>query len=548
MIKKADRKSKTMKVFVVIMIIILAVCAWLFFTAMRKNNTDINLNELSSDTVTLSCAVFDGKEVWEDSTVVIKDGMITEETSLKKGETDSEYFLMPGLIDAHAHLTKPYQMEQLVENGITTVCDVSASEELQSSYNALNVWSSRTSVWLDVDDVTAFVKNTISQNGKYIKVVADLPQIMGGGIMEKSVLEEIVKCAHENSLKVAVHAISVAGVQMAVDCGIDLLIHIPIGENFPQSLAEQIAENNIAVMPTLAMMQAFANSKLYGYEQADYNDAKEAVQLLHSLNAPILVATDSSDSFFVPQLKHGETLHEEMALLVDAGLSESEVLQGATTKTAEAFGIENVGTLTVGMKATMVLVKGRPDRNITDSTEIIQIWVNGKPILKNTDYPSEAPNETGSNAKETKITLIKAGENDMNTNELIFYPKHPSNLKTHKIETKAMPILEQSEPFDAKALSKEFCDDLNGALEIYEDKRFEVTGIASKIGPDIHNKPSIEISDEVGGQCYTLCIFPTDDFYDKVSVGDRVTVRANYLVMSNLYGVVMKYSELVNAD
>lgn len=391
MSKKAGKRSKPIKIFVVLMIIILAVCAWLFFSAMRKNNTDINLNELSSDTVTLSCAVFDGKEVWEDSTVVIKDGIITEETSLKKGETDSEYFLMPGLIDAHAHLTKPYQMEQLVENGITTVCDVSASEELQSSYNALNVWSSRTSVWLDVDDVPAFVKNTISQNGKYIKVVADLPQIMGGGIMERSVLEEIVKCAHENSLKVAVHAISVAGVQMAVDCGIDLLIHIPIGEKFPQSLAEQIAENNIAVMPTLAMMQAFANSKLYGYEQADYNDAKEAVQLLHSLNVPILVATDSSDSFFVPQLKHGETLHEEMALLVDAGLSESEVLQGATTKTAEAFGIENVGTLAVGMKATMVLVKGRPDRNITDSTKIMQIWVDGKPILKSTDYPSEVP-------------------------------------------------------------------------------------------------------------------------------------------------------------
>lgn len=136
----------------------------------------------------------------------------------------------------------------------------------------------------------------------------------------------------------------------------------------------------------------------------------------------------------------------------------------------------------------------------------------------------------------------------MNQNELTFYPKHPLSLKTHKIETKPMPILEQSEPFDVKALSGEFCADLNGALAIYEDKRFEVTGIATKIGPDIHNKPSIEMSDKLGGQCYTLCIFPSDDFYDKVSVGDKVTVRANYLVMSNWYGVVMKYSELVKVN
>lgn len=136
----------------------------------------------------------------------------------------------------------------------------------------------------------------------------------------------------------------------------------------------------------------------------------------------------------------------------------------------------------------------------------------------------------------------------MNNKELTFYPKHPSDMKTYKIETTFMPVLEQKEPFDAKTLSNELCVDLEGALAIYEDKRFEVTGIASKIGPDIHNKPSIELSDQVGGKCYTLCIFPSDDFYDEVSVGERVTVRANYLVMSNWYGVVMKYSELVKVE
>lgn len=521
-------KSKTMKkvskVFITLLILVIVVLGVRFFYhSWRANNTNINLQEVSTDTTTISCAVFDGKEVWEDSTVVLQDGVITEATSLKKGETDSKYFLMPGLIDAHAHLTTPYQMELLVQNGVTTVCDVAASKELQDSYDALQVWSARTSIWMSLDHVEAFVKNMIAEGGKYIKVVADLPQIMGGGIMEKSVLEEIVRCSHENNLKVAVHAISVQGVQMAVDAGVDLLIHIPIGETFPKELAEQIAEKEIAVMPTLAMMQAFANSKLYGYKETDYNDAKEAVALLHSLQVPILTATDSSDSFFVPQLKHGETLHKEMELLVEAGLTPLEVLQSTTTNTAEAFGISEAGTITSGMKATMVLVEGRPDKNITDTTKIVQIWVDGKPILED------------------------LGEDTMNE-ELTFYPKHPSGMKTNKIETKPMPILEQEAPFDAKTLSGEFWADLDGALKKYEDKRFEVTGIASKIGPDIHNKPSIELSDEVGGQCHTLCIFPSEDFYSKVSVGDKVTVRANYLVMSNWYGVVMKYSELVNVE
>lgn len=133
----------------------------------------------------------------------------------------------------------------------------------------------------------------------------------------------------------------------------------------------------------------------------------------------------------------------------------------------------------------------------------------------------------------------------MKTDTLEFYPKHPSNLKTLKIETTDMPLLEQNEPFAAEALHQEFIDDLHGALAIYEDKRFEVTGYAIKVGPDVHNKPSIEISDCIDGECHALCIFPTDDFYSQVSVGDKVVVRANYLVLSNWFGVVMKHSELV---
>ena len=131
---------------------------------------------------------------------------------------------------------------------------------------------------------------------------------------------------------------------------------------------------------------------------------------------------------------------------------------------------------------------------------------------------------------------------------LTFYPRHPSDAKTTRRETTDMPLLPQSAPFEVSSLYQEFSADLGAALEIYEDKRFEVTGIARKVGPDVHNKPSIELSDRVDGQCHALVIFPTDDHYSKVSVGDRVTVRANYLVFSNRFGVVMKHSELVDVQ
>lgn len=136
----------------------------------------------------------------------------------------------------------------------------------------------------------------------------------------------------------------------------------------------------------------------------------------------------------------------------------------------------------------------------------------------------------------------------MNKEELKFYPEHPSGTKTHQIETLAMPILKQNSPFDVKMLCNAFSEDEDSFFATYVDKRFEVTGIAKKVGPDIHNKPSIEISDSVGGQTYALAIFTTEDHYRKVAVGERVVVRANYLVMSNWFGTVMKYSELVDVE
>ncbi len=134
----------------------------------------------------------------------------------------------------------------------------------------------------------------------------------------------------------------------------------------------------------------------------------------------------------------------------------------------------------------------------------------------------------------------------MKQEKLAFYPVHPSNEKTRLIETTPMPIKEQSAPYAVKELADEFRADLNAALAEYLDKRFEVTGVAVKVGSDIHHKPSIELSDCAEGTCQALCIFPTEDHYKRVAVGDTVTVRANYLVMSNQFGVVMKFSELVD--
>lgn len=130
----------------------------------------------------------------------------------------------------------------------------------------------------------------------------------------------------------------------------------------------------------------------------------------------------------------------------------------------------------------------------------------------------------------------------------MFYPEHPSPEKTHFIETTPLPILEQEKPFFVKDFCAEFASDADSFFAKYVDKRFEVAGIARKVGPDTHNKLSIELSDAVDGQTYALVIFPTDDHYSKVAIGDTVVVRANYLVMTDRIGIVMKHSQLLSVE
>ena len=130
----------------------------------------------------------------------------------------------------------------------------------------------------------------------------------------------------------------------------------------------------------------------------------------------------------------------------------------------------------------------------------------------------------------------------------VFYPRHPSPEKTHFIETTPLPLLKQEKPFCVKEFCGEFSADADSFFARYVDKRFEVTGVARKVGPDAHNKPSIELSDSIDGKTYALVIFPTDDHYSKVAPGDRVVVRANYLVMTDRIGIVMKHSQLISVE
>jgi hypothetical protein len=102
----------------------------------------------------------------------------------------------------------------------------------------------------------------------------------------------------------------------------------------------------------------------------------ETVKALKAAGVRILAGTDCGN----PGTAHGVSLHRELALLVDAGLTPIQALAAATATTADSFGLSDRGRVAPGLRADLVLVDGDPTIDITATRKIAGVWKQGKPI------------------------------------------------------------------------------------------------------------------------------------------------------------------------
>ena len=128
----------------------------------------------------------------------------------------------------------------------------------------------------------------------------------------------------------------------------------------------------------------------------------------------------------------------------------------------------------------------------------------------------------------------------------ILFSTKPDAQKAYEAENTLFPVMKQNAPFNVKELYDYFFGNPEKALREFDRKRFEVQGIVLRTGPDgVFGQPSVELSDKTGGKCFVLCVFQDAKSYSKVKPGDKISVRGNYLVIREDYGIVLKISELI---
>jgi imidazolonepropionase-like amidohydrolase len=103
----------------------------------------------------------------------------------------------------------------------------------------------------------------------------------------------------------------------------------------------------------------------------------ELVGLLHQAGVPLLAGTDALNPFCFP----GFSLHEELALLVEAGLSPMDALRAATRNPAVFLrGLDSLGTIEAGKLADLVLLDADPIADIHNTTRISAVVLDGQLI------------------------------------------------------------------------------------------------------------------------------------------------------------------------
>ncbi len=136
------------------------------------------------------------------------------------------------------------------------------------------------------------------------------------------------------------------------------------------------------VMQTLSNPETnFVHQEATGFHREEYQQKMLAFQLeftkaLFDGGVTLLAGTDTS---YETGVVAGSTLHEELALFVEAGLTPYQALETATRNSAQVMGdLGEWGTVEVGKRADLVLVQGNPLEDISNASNIEGVMVRGK--------------------------------------------------------------------------------------------------------------------------------------------------------------------------
>jgi imidazolonepropionase-like amidohydrolase len=376
-----------------------------------------------------------GREPLAGATIVVRDGRVAEVTAggvapLRAGADGIDArgkWIVPGLIDMHVHYQPGWMDALFLRHGVTTARDVGSGLDsilaLREQSRASGFVGPRifacgplidgpwprhgTGISLSVQTVAegrAAARRLLDRGVDCLKIYEQLPPPL---------VEAVVREAEGTRVLVTAHLRDTTALQ-ALEIGVRGLEHAFGFEACDETVAAQVVrrvvDRGAYVVPTLAITEQISRfgspeqetmallteipeaRRLYWRRAvaATSPDRKASaarrlgcikafVARLQRAGGQVVAGSDTSNPYVIP----GASLHRELELLVEAGLSPREALAAATRTAAEFLGqAQTLGTLEVGKTADLVVLGADPIASIAAIRQVEVVIRDGRVVWR----------------------------------------------------------------------------------------------------------------------------------------------------------------------
>jgi hypothetical protein len=364
----------------------------------------------------------------DDAVIVIDEGKIV---SAGQGEVPDGVpvldalgqTVLPGLWDMHAHFEQAEWGPIYLGAGVTTVRDLGNSLSFLTNVRGGKLAPRILCAGLvDGPDGNAvgalIVRNTSDIEPVLAKITAaGCLQVKIYASFDPALVAPLAEQAHRQGLAVGGHMPREMKLRDAVTAGFDMVSHtdgilqavLPEGGSFlaldldgPQAREAYafLVENQVVYDPTLAITEMFVlgvindpglaklppelAKAMAGFNvladtsSSEYQMKKDAfakvVALIVAMHRAGVVIVAGSDVGVA-----GHSLHRELELYVEGGMSPIAAIQSATSVPARVMGLEReLGTIAPGMTADLIVVDGDPLANISDLRKVAIVITGGR--------------------------------------------------------------------------------------------------------------------------------------------------------------------------
>ncbi|HZP48281.1 MAG TPA: amidohydrolase family protein [Vicinamibacterales bacterium] len=351
-----------------------------------------------------------GRPAIADAVVVVRDGRIAavgprRDTAVPAGVPSVDVTgktIVAGLWDMHTHVTQIEWAPVYLASGVTTVRDMGNEFEfvtpLRDAIASTRALGPRLLLagLVDGGGPDAFGTTYAAAPADAASVVAryhdaGFQQIKIYSLITPPMVTALTDEAHRAGMTATGHVPNGMTIDDAVDRGMDQIAHLAIrGEAGSPEVTRTIAhlrERGTVIDPTQSwnellghaagtpvaafqpgilkvpppLNRLFSNAGAAGIDAATARGRLERglriVKALHDAGVPIVAGTDEG----VP----GHSVHREVELYVEAGLTPMEALQAATIVSARAMKLDaELGTIEAGKRADLVVLDANPLEDI----------------------------------------------------------------------------------------------------------------------------------------------------------------------------------------